>query len=101
MFSLSGQTLAAARVSNSPGVGASVTVRCPCSIHSAAAATAPTITARPSFKSNLRVASRGTAGANCPLRMEPPLPEIINQVRDRQDRQQPHQDQGDLPGYAF
>src|SRR3954466_5902247 len=97
MFSLSGQALAAARASNSVEVGASVAVRCPYSIQRAAPPSKTTIIARTNFKSTSAFVAVPTSF----LGMEPPLPEIINQIRDRQDRQQPHQDQRNLSGRAF
>src|SRR3954466_1345322 len=96
MFSLSGQALAAASASNSVEVDASVAVRCPYSIQRAAPPSKTMIIARTNFKSTSAFVAVPTS-----LRMEPPLPEIINQIRDRQDRQQPHQDQRNLSGRAF
>src|SRR5262245_58880389 len=101
MFSLSGQALAAASASSSAGVDASVTMRCPCSIQSAAPAIATKITTPSSFKAKLCVLYRTMPPPLPSLRMEPPLPEIVDQIRDRQDRQQPHQDQWNPPGHTF
>src|SRR3954471_9356668 len=96
MFSLSGQALAAASASNWVEVGASVTVRCPYSIQRAAPPSKTMIIARTNFKSTSAFVVVPTF-----LRMEPPLPKVINQIRDRKNRQEPHQDQRNLSGHTF
>src|SRR5882672_8771160 len=101
MLSLSGQTAAAPSEDNSVCVGASVKI-CPCSIQSTAPAIEATIIARSSFETKFGFPNwRDTVGRASVLRMEPPLPEIPSQIGDRQDRDQPHQGQRNLPGHAF
>src|SRR5436190_12786448 len=95
MLSLLGQAAAASRKATSAGVGASMVTSFARSAHMIATPRAAATTTKSSFETTPAILS------SIILRVEPPLPQIPNQVRDRQDRQQPDQDERNLPGHAF
>src|SRR5436190_420350 len=83
MLSLLGQAAAASRKATSAGVGASMVTSFARSAHMIATPRAAATTTKSSFETTPAILS------SIVLRVEPPLPQIPNQVRDRQDRQQP------------
>src|SRR4051794_21069748 len=84
MVSLSEQPAAAASAAGSAASDASITTRWLRSVQNNPKATASTSAATLSL-------NRACVCLSACLRMEPPLSEVIDQVRDRQDRKQPDQ----------